>query len=98
MFARAAARQVAPAYRRTLATAAAAAERYPGGVQAMHWISGGSMLSCVGLVLVSGLLCVPWGYSNCGYSDICDICVRKEVGTHSKELGTVADALGLLSP
>ena len=56
--ARAAARQVAPAYRRTLATAAAAAERYPGGVQAMHWISGGSMLSCVGLVLVSGLLCV----------------------------------------
>ena len=55
--ARAAARQAAPVYRRTLATAAAAAERYPGGVQAMHWISGGSMLSCVGLVLVSGRYC-----------------------------------------
>ena len=51
--ARAAARHAAPAYRRTLATAAAAAERSPGGVQAMHWVSGGSMLSCVGLVLVS---------------------------------------------
>jgi cytochrome b561 len=28
-----------------------AVEKYPGGVQAMHWLSGGSMLSCVGLIL-----------------------------------------------
>ena len=26
-------------------------EKYPSSVQAMHWISGGSMLSCVGLML-----------------------------------------------
>ena len=26
-------------------------EKYPSSVQAMHWISGGSMLSCVGLIL-----------------------------------------------
>ena len=50
---RQAAQRAAQPLRKMSSAVEAAAERYPGGVQAMHWISGGSMLSCVGLVLAA---------------------------------------------